>query len=66
MKTLKKSKTNQEMEYLRVNDGEAEAYIKRGYSYCPKSEWKSNVRDFGKVEKESKSDKKKSKEVKEI
>jgi hypothetical protein len=61
MKTLKRSKTNQEIEYLRVNDGEAEALVKRGYNYCSKSEWKTNFRDFGKSEKVEKT---KSKAVK--
>ena len=47
MKTLKKS-IGQEIKYLRVSDGEADGYIRQGYSYCPRSEWKTNVRDFGK------------------
>jgi hypothetical protein len=47
MKTLKKL-INQETKYLRVSDGEAEKYVRQGYSYCPRSEWKINVRDFGK------------------
>ena len=47
MKTLKKS-INQETKYLRVSDGEAAGYVRQGYTFCPKSEWKTNVRDFGK------------------
>jgi hypothetical protein len=47
MKTLKKS-TSQETKYLRVSDGEASGYVRQGYTFCPKSEWKTNVRDFGK------------------
>jgi hypothetical protein len=62
MKTLKKS-MGQETKYLRVSDGEANGYVRQGYSYCPRSEWKTNVRDFGKERSEEteKSTKKKSK-----
>lgn len=32
-------------EYIRVSDKEAESYKEKGYEYCPKKEWKINVRD---------------------
>lgn len=38
--------------YVRINDVEAEQRVKAGWKYCPKSEWKSNVRDLGKPSKE--------------
>ena len=51
MKTLKKKnpKTN-EIEFRRVDDRTAESQVKLGWSYCPKSEWKSEVRDISKAE----------------
>lgn len=52
MKTLKKTnlKTNQ-VEYRRSEDKLADyAVAHQGWSFCPKSEWKTNVRDFGKEE----------------
>ena len=30
----------------RVSDDDASEYIVRGYTYCPKSVWKENVRDI--------------------
>jgi hypothetical protein len=54
MKTLKK-----EGNYIRVTDKEADERLKYGWSFCPKSEWKTNVRDFGK---ESKAERKKKEE----
>lgn len=49
MKTIKRTnpKTNQ-VEYTRVDDSIAHNMTKAGWSYAPKSEWKENVRDFGK------------------
>lgn len=52
MKTLKKKnpKTN-EVEFRRVDDATADYSVKnQGWSFCPKSEWKTNIRDFGKEE----------------
>jgi hypothetical protein len=52
MKTLKKTnpKTN-EVEYRRSEDKVADhAVAYQGWAFCPKSEWKTNVRDFGKEE----------------
>jgi len=49
MKTLKKADT-----YVRVSDKEADEKVKYGWSFCPKNEWKTNVRDFGKTNKKSK------------
>ena len=51
MKTIKRKnpKTN-EIEIRRVDDQTAELQIKQGWSYCPKSEWKSEVRDISKAE----------------
>lgn len=42
MKTLK----NVEGNFLRATDARAEKLVKTGqWKYCPKSEWKENVRD---------------------
>jgi hypothetical protein len=38
--------------YLRVSDKEADYKVGFGWSFCPKSAWKINVRDFSKKEKE--------------
>jgi hypothetical protein len=50
MKTLKRTnpKTN-EIEFRRIDDDSVDQAIERqGWSYCPKSEWKSAVRDLNK------------------
>lgn len=48
MKTIKKT-NNDTIEYSRVSDEIADEKIKnKGWKYCPKSEWKINVRDFSK------------------
>lgn len=48
MKTIKKT-NNDIIEYSRVSDEIADEKIKNeGWKYCPKSEWKINVRDFSK------------------
>ena len=48
MKTIKKT-TDKNIEYSRVSDEIAEKKIRQfGWKYCPKSEWKINVRDFSK------------------
>jgi len=55
MKTLKKTnpKTS-EIDYKRTDDKTADYAVKnQGWSFCPKSEWKTNIRDFGKVENSS-------------
>jgi hypothetical protein len=44
MKTVKKGK-----EIRRVSEKEAPQLVKSGWAYCPKGEWKTNVRDAGKV-----------------
>jgi hypothetical protein len=45
MKTIKKIQNN-ETEYKRVEDEYADYAVKhQGWSFCPKSEWKLNVRD---------------------
>ena len=36
--------------YARVSNQESEVRVKSGWSFCPKSEWKKNDRDFGKEE----------------
>jgi len=47
MKTVKQGK-----EVKRVSDSDAKIMInKGGWAYCPKSEWKSTVRDAGKASK---------------
>ena len=45
MKTIIKDGT-----YVRVSNQEAEMKIKAGWSFCSKSDWKKNVRDFGREE----------------
>jgi hypothetical protein len=48
MKTIKKT-TDKNIEYSRVSDEIAEKKIRQSdWKYCPKSEWKINVRDFSK------------------
>ena len=49
MKTLKKDGN-----YVRVIDKEADEKVKYGWAFCPKNEWKTNVRDFGKKTKKEK------------
>ena len=49
MKTLKKDGT-----IVRVTDKEADEKIKYGWIFCPKHEWKTNVRDFNKKKKSKK------------
>jgi hypothetical protein len=49
MKTIKREKENK-IEYRRVTDLEADKLTQTGWSFCPKTEWKKNVRDFGKEE----------------
>jgi len=49
MKTLKKDGN-----YVRVSDTEADEKVKYGWTFCPKSEWKTNVRDFGRKNKKGK------------
>ena len=52
MKTLKKMNLKGEMEYKRVNDSEGNNLARVGWNFCPKTEWKENVRDFGKTKEE--------------
>jgi len=40
MKTMTKAGV-----FVRVSDEEARKLVKMGWKYCPKSEWKLNVRD---------------------
>jgi hypothetical protein len=40
MKTIKKGK-----KIVRVSDDEAATSTKKGWKYCPKSEWREKVRD---------------------
>jgi hypothetical protein len=54
MKTLKKQ-NDKGFEYKRVNDLEADKLVKTGWSFCPKNEWKVNVRDWNKTAKEESS-----------
>jgi hypothetical protein len=49
MKTLKK-----EGKYVRVSDTEADVKSKYGWVFCPKNEWKTNIRDFNKKAKKEK------------
>ena len=52
MKTIKKMNLKGEMEYKRVNDSEGNNLTRVGWNFCPKTEWKENVRDFGKTKDE--------------
>jgi len=38
--------------YLRVDNQEADSKVKSGWKYCSKTDWKTNVRDFGKPSRE--------------
>lgn len=49
MKTLKK-----DGKYVRVTDKEADDKTRFGWAFCPKHEWKTNVRDYGKKTKTEK------------
>ena len=50
MKTIKKT-SQDTTEYRRVSDELADRKIKNDkWQYCPKSEWKINVRDYSKKE----------------
>ena len=49
MKTLKKDGN-----YVRVIDKEADEKVKYGWAFCPKNEWKTNFRDFGRKTKKEK------------
>lgn len=54
MKTIKRTnpKTN-ELEYKRIDDSNASNMVRVGWEYAPKTEWKTNVRDFNKPTKDS-------------
>jgi hypothetical protein len=52
MKTLKKDGN-----YVRVSDTEADEKVKFGWQFCSKSQWKTNVRDFGRKNKKGKEEK---------
>ena len=52
MKTIKKMNLKGEMEYKRVNDSEGNNLTRVGWNFCPKTEWKENIRDFGKTKEE--------------
>jgi len=52
MKTIKKMNLKGEMEYKRVNDSEGNNLTRVGWNFCPKTEWKENIRDFGKTKDE--------------
>ena len=38
--------------YQRISDLDADIKVKTGWKFCPKSEWKTNIRDIGKSEEE--------------
>lgn len=42
---------------VRVKEVDVKSFEKKGYKYCPRSEWKSLVRDINKVEKQEKVEK---------
>ena len=47
--------------YRRVNDKEAISLVSEGWSYCSKSEWKTEVRDKNKPTEKSPSSKRRKK-----
>ena len=56
MKTIKRTNPKtKELEYKRIDDSNASNMVKIGWEYAPKSEWKSNVRDFSKTKSENSS-----------
>jgi hypothetical protein len=61
MKTLKKNGN-----YVRVSDTEADEKVKFGWDFCSKQEWKTNVRDFGRKEKEESKKKGKNSEAENV
>jgi hypothetical protein len=55
MKTIRNLSTDT---WKRVSDAEAASTVgRKGWEYCPKSEWKTKVRDYGKAPKEKKAKK---------
>ena len=47
--------------YRRVNDKEANSLVSEGWSYCSKSEWKTEVRDKNKPAEKTPSNKRRKK-----
>jgi hypothetical protein len=52
------SSNTQTMEYKRVKNEDADSLIRSGWSFCPKTEWKSEVRDINKKEKDQSNEEK--------
>lgn len=51
MKTLKRiDQKTKTVDFKRITDDKVESYLSSGWEYCPKSEWKTNVRDLNKTE----------------
>lgn len=61
MKTIKNNKTR---ECKRVSDKEANSTVGSTWSYCPKSEWKKNVRDAEKISRKEEDERKKKEKTK--
>ena len=59
MKTMRKGDT-----IVRAEEQQINHYLKNGYSYCPKNEWKTQVRDAQRTTPAEKKAKKKSKNTK--
>ena len=59
MKTMRKSDT-----IVRAEEQQVSHYLRNGYSYCPKNEWKTQVRDAQRTPPAEKKAKKKSKNTK--
>ena len=56
MKTIKRTNPKtKELEFKRIDDSNASNMVKIGWEYAPKSEWKTNVRDFRKSKSENSS-----------
>tara|TARA_R100000005_G_scaffold67344_1_gene35479 strand:- start:531 stop:716 length:186 start_codon:yes stop_codon:yes gene_type:complete len=59
MKTMRKGDT-----IVRAEEQQVNHYLRNGYSYCPKNEWKTQVRDAQRTTPDEKRAKKKAKKAK--
>ena len=59
MKTMRKGDT-----IVRAEEQQVNQYLRNGYSYCPKNEWKTEVRDAQRATPDEKRAKKKAKKTK--
>ncbi len=59
MKTMRKGDT-----IVRAEEQQVNHYLRNGYSYCPKNEWKTQVRDAQRTTPDEKKSTKKAKKAK--